>query len=877
MLKNDVKTIIAILLLTIITHGVAPEWCEWLINSFVGTGLKWAYGFLSSYCVIKFVFAFLLLVCGLVWSCRIFIDEDFRWYRPALLLWGFVLLFDNNTLLFVQIWNGFDFRGGTLVIAGFVILAMIGKTVNRFWPYQDTVSKWWIEKRKTNVDVGKTNDDTGFPTDDIKPQNTPKALQQYADAITEQLLGTKLNEHSFAMGITGEWGSGKTTFLDLLETKLDDKAEIVTFNPWMCRTPEQVTDDFFATLQHQLSLRHSSLSKPIRDYAKYISNATLSLKHGFLSELSLAIPQESLQEKKKRLSERFARLKKPVVVKIDDLDRLESSEVFEVLRLIRNTADLKNTIYVVAYDKEYVTNVLKDKAIKDSSAYLEKIFPVEVHQPKVEDYQIIQVLYNDLKRIELLGGSFADELLRRVTPTEKELLVKILGNYRQARRFVRIYSLNVLYIQKVFTNEIKLKDLFWMELLQTYDKLVYDVLAKDPGSLLYYKAGRYIVRPGVGNKYIPESEKMHAYKGEVIWKEGTIEILNLLFREDINETPSSICMTENYDKYFTLGVSPYKLSKRDFKNLFVKKGEEEITVKGWIKDGKHFGSVKYMFDNCKVGELGDEDLKSYLVGALSYGLVLGNYYHYDVGYAVHSMLKQERFKPKQYQFGKDVIIQWLDEKVGILESPIALTMLLNRLFVKTEYDEDYKALDIQPLLITNADVVRLLQNAMGGYLKRHPEITVMSLFDEKTEMGKVFMNCCVQTDIAMMDDEYDAWENVAIDMVISHFKGQSKPSLKEEQLAYDNMFMDDMPEWDDDPESQAYFENAYRHRSLKLNSYFGSNTESFKKLLESCFADDTNDNVIDTNIKTKTNTKPNTKTKNKTKNNNLGKNKSKEE
>lgn len=201
MLKNDAKIIIIILLMALITHSLAPEWCTWVSDSVVGSGLLWAYGFLSTYCIISSVLALLLLIFGLIWSWRIFIDEDFRWYRPALLLWGYIVLFDQNTLRVVQIWDGFDFRNLSLLIAGFVILAMLGKSLNRFWPYQDSVYKWWNDKRKTKSVKNKTDKATGFPNDDIKPQNTPKALQQYAEVISDQLLGTKLDEHSFAMGV----------------------------------------------------------------------------------------------------------------------------------------------------------------------------------------------------------------------------------------------------------------------------------------------------------------------------------------------------------------------------------------------------------------------------------------------------------------------------------------------------------------------------------------------------------------------------------------------------------------------------------------------------------------------------------------------------
>ena len=55
-------------------------------------------------------------------------------------------------------------------------------------------------------------------------------------------------------------------------------------------------------------------------------------------------------------------LDKPILVVIDDIDRLEKEELFEVLRLIRNTGNFTNLIYSVSSStflkKQYQTPLL---------------------------------------------------------------------------------------------------------------------------------------------------------------------------------------------------------------------------------------------------------------------------------------------------------------------------------------------------------------------------------------------------------------------------------------------------------------------------------------------------------------------------------------
>ena len=62
---------------------------------------------------------------------------------------------------------------------------------------------------------------------------------------------------------------------------------------------------------------------------------------------------------------------RPVVIVIDDIDRLEKNELFEVLRLIRNTGNFANLIYVVAYDERYVVEQLSNLGIYNGRLYLE--------------------------------------------------------------------------------------------------------------------------------------------------------------------------------------------------------------------------------------------------------------------------------------------------------------------------------------------------------------------------------------------------------------------------------------------------------------------------------------------------------------------------
>lgn len=455
------------------------------------------------------------------------------------------------------------------------------------------------------------NDSRGFSAEGDYELLIPLDLEEYAYSIVERLMHTSLSEESFAVGIISQWGAGKTTFLELLikqlnkyQAKLDEyQAEVVEFNPWMSSTPEQVTSDFFASLHNQLADKYPELSSPIKQYAKYLSSVSLRLP-GLALRFSSFFSEKSLLERKKVLSDKFEKLGKKIVVIIDDVDRLESSEVFEVLRLIRNTADLKNVIYLVAFDKEYVVSILKEKNIDDPIAYLEKIFQVEIRLPMVSSERIMSTLTKELNlkiATEVSGRTKPDFQFR---PEEQRLILKVITTYRRAKRFARLYSLNYEHLFRTSFENLEWRDVFWLDLLQLNDKNTYDlILCNNPLYALKTKKRNdetyYIYEDSNDNK---ELFKDIPYTHDILLK---------LFGDLGEQDPPqySIRNTKYYEKYFTMQV---RFSNEDFESLLNADNDKiDEIIKEWREKQKPIDNIaqvvydynKEEFDKEKVIKL----------------------------------------------------------------------------------------------------------------------------------------------------------------------------------------------------------------------------------------------------------------------------------
>lgn len=823
------------IVIAMVAYGAAaPLLWEWLKSSYIGKGMRWLFNNQPEYLLLFFLLNALIVAATWYIGWRWYKDKDRRWYRSLLLLFGFQILHCQNELKSPEEIGGFSYKCFfTILLVGLGITLALKHLLA--WRRQ--------KKRQTTADNGNNgirldqNLEVGFTVDDTDIAKATKEQRDYARSIVDHLMKTDLHEHSFAIGITGEWGEGKSLFLEVIEDELKGRAEVVRFNPWMCRTPEQLTDDFFVALRQQLSKNHSTLSRPISDYARYVNNATFNVDGGLWTRVTLNMPHESLQVKKMNLSERFIALKQPVVVIIDDIDRLDEEEVYEVLRLIRNTADLCNVIYVVAYDKEYVTAVLSKKKIKDGTTYLEKIFNVEAHQPKVEVHQLEKVMREELANFPTQGERFANMIFNRIDQPSKKMLFEILNNYRRVKRFSRLYLLNVDYLISIYSKEIKLMDLFWMELLQTYDMKVYKTLFDEPFRYLYIEDEQYHLRPGIYKEgYYGKKEQSQAYKGDDNWHSNTPHLLHNLFESNTSVSLLSMRHVENYKKYFTLGVSKFNLSVEEIKALFDSQQKPEEVVMGWINGGKYITSIMFQLEHTDMARLTDDNVRRYIVALMELGCC-DMFYQWRLKFRMKQLLTLSRYNNAQQSVARGYFLQWCYDKAKDSKHIVPLSRLLKYLYIPQSHDEDGRELEKKQCIYTDGDIEMLLNDIMRGYLNNHLELKATAILQEKSEIGKLFGNCCVMESDGATTDEYDSWKNVVFETVIKHFAGKNeKPTMTDYDAAYGRMFMEHRTDEElDDYDYQNFlmemFENA-------TEAYFGSRYEDQKRFKEECFIED---------------------------------------
>lgn len=340
-----------------------------------------------------------------------------------------------------------------------------------------------------NANISNVDDRKGYCMDGVYSELRQTGWDNYVSDLLALMPRDRLKKESLAIGISGNWGSGKTSFLKSMQKQMNADYRVVTFNPWTCTDKEQIISQFFALMREQTENNDESLQDAIQKYRDIVLDTDIHPALTFLAKVfPLSKKEETLDSLKDKIEEAITiDGSKPFAIFIDDLDRLEGNELFEVLRLIRITANFRNVVFVVAYDRDYICNVLNEsKNIKRAEEYIQKIFHLEVSLPKFEDETLLDVFMEEVVRIASLDESKATrlrQLVMQLLNVDGLSFTDFIPNFRQARRFANVFALNLKSIL-AHTKDFVVKDFIGIELLHFAYPDIHRTLMYKPMTLL---------------------------------------------------------------------------------------------------------------------------------------------------------------------------------------------------------------------------------------------------------------------------------------------------------------------------------------------------------------------------------------------------------
>lgn len=308
-------------------------------------------------------------------------------------------------------------------------------------------------------------------------------ISRYEQALTEFI---KRADTPLTIALQGEWGSGKTSLMNLLKYHLCEGEGAMYLSVWIntwqhsiMSDPEESIINILQSIIYQLGNASEGtfedkrkrispiIAKSVKiagiGAANILGRAALGLSNigsDLYATMQSCKEQSGVPEngnsKIAELRNDIAVLINEILAKekgcrgflffIDDLDRIDPPVAVQILELLKNIFDLKHCIYILAIDYDVVVKGLKpkfgeltDKNAREFRSFFDKIIQLPFSMP-VSSYKIDSFLIDAMSRIGYLTPEELknEELKHRLS---QMAMCSVGTNPRSLKRLTNILSL----------------------------------------------------------------------------------------------------------------------------------------------------------------------------------------------------------------------------------------------------------------------------------------------------------------------------------------------------------------------------------------------------------------------------------------------------
>lgn len=322
----------------------------------------------------------------------------------------------------------------------------------------------------------------------------------------EKLLCLSPAASSTVLGLEGRWGSGKSFCIHMLEAELRNsphKPLVLHYDPWILSNIDSLVEGFFTQLGAELNQKSGRSQKLKATSNKFLnvgkalsfvkffpgSEPWISLiqsgleKAGATCEALSDLSSMDLREQLADLSKSILAMEKPVIVIIDDIDRLQPEQVRLVFQLVKTVGDLPRVAYLMAYDRNSVVKALHSANIHDGEAYLEKMVQLPVPMPRQALVHKLPYVKSELQTVlresDMTLSSDDEELLNEALQDTDLLLT--LETPRDVKRICNSIRLTL----STLGDEINFTDLVILETIHIRMPKVYEIIVNDHDKFIY--------------------------------------------------------------------------------------------------------------------------------------------------------------------------------------------------------------------------------------------------------------------------------------------------------------------------------------------------------------------------------------------------------
>jgi hypothetical protein len=257
------------------------------------------------------------------------------------------------------------------------VVSITALLVTDFWRQRPRQPQAAQHDLKLNIPIGK------IPVIDERrwaARASDDPISDWADdvvgraTLVEVLADHALRQRTPVVALHGGLGDGKSSVLNLLRYAVGGTAIVVSFRAWLPGSETTLAADLFNDIVSECRRRVlvPQLRKRALVFARTISG---SMPH--FAGLKELIPSHSQREEIEELHETLSRVPMPILILLDEIDRMQRDELLVLLKVLRGASSIPNVTFVCAFSEEDVKREL-DRGASLPHDYLEKFFPVSI-------------------------------------------------------------------------------------------------------------------------------------------------------------------------------------------------------------------------------------------------------------------------------------------------------------------------------------------------------------------------------------------------------------------------------------------------------------------------------------------------------------------
>lgn len=521
---------------------------------------------------------------------------------------------------------------------------------------------------------------------------------------------------SLVVALYGPWGSGKTSVKNMvcqyLSSEKDNAVRVVEINPWEVSgsgamevlfysqilaafsdpnaSPEEketvpILRKFFATLQQMnhfvkpATYAATIIGGPIAGAVTATLGESISLSADMAEKLGLQKEQAeeiTFPQLKEKLKEKLRSLEKPLIVIIDDIDRLTGEEICLLLRLVKANADLPSLTYFLLFQRETVERAIHLRTGENGAAYLEKVVQIGLELPMIPRQKIAKEFSSGIESIlTRLLGDFGLEALyeekERLSDLWRTCLSSFIRTFRDVARFLNVFEFKLQGVIRNGMLEVNPVDFIAIQALYLFQPEVATRLAGEKESL----TGSF--KREDNKEPLPDIFEL---AGE--HKKAVDNILQGLFPRVFGMDSSSqnhplnllierqrVCTAQHFDRYFSGEIGESDISQLEIQAVIEARHDREIVLtllKEARAKGREILLIECLGSNTAINQ---PDSIGWAAGLCDFGdempALVAERFHTPTVVFIASILREILAPIQSMDERKECVRRWIMESKGI--------------------------------------------------------------------------------------------------------------------------------------------------------------------------------------------------------------------